>query len=880
MTFERGVVVPACTGSVKAPRYAAPWVRAVAVVAGLLATGMPHAGAPPAPGDSARSTPAAGVAGERTVGIEEVLVVTGSRLRERSVTDALVPIDAIAGEDLARQGSTELDMLLRNVVPSFNISAVSGDAAVVVRPVNLRGLAPDHTLVLVNGKRRHRGAVILWSRIGVSHGAQGPDLSAIPAIALRRVEVLRDGASAQYGSDAIAGVMNFLLKDADSGGTLEVRAGAYGEGDGQSATVAGNVGLPWGDAGFLNASMEYGGAQPTLRAVQRADGAVLIAAGNTHVADPAQRWGAAEVEDDLKLWVSFGRPLWGDGLRFYGHGNYTARRVGGRNFFFRNPNTRSGVYSADGGATLLVGDALDGADGVADGSGVCPLVTVTDGAPEATALARVRANPSCFTFQELFPGGFQPVFGGERVDASVVAGVRGVTAGTSWDLSVSTGANEVDFFLRDSVNASLGLATPTAFDPGLYRQRDVNANLDVARRVGARLQLAGGIEWRDEAFRIGLGDEASWRIGPYAAQGFSAGSNGFPGFSPIAAGQWNRTNAAVYGELEYGPDGGAWGLAAALRFEDYENFGAVLNGKLATRAEAGPGLAFRGSVTTGFRAPTPGQQNAFNVSTQWAPELMELVNNGTIPSTSRVAALRGGKQLEAEQSRSLAVGAVFERGALTLTADLFRIDLDDRLGVTQLFALRPDEVRHLLAEGITSAANLANFRFFANDFKTRTDGVDLVGAWQPALLRGRTRVAFALNLTKTRVVTSNPNLVDDRRIREIEEALPDIRWNLSVHHRMGRLDLLGRLRYIARWYDARDAWTYDGVALVDLDATLRWTGSTRLTVGIRNALGNEAGRNPNPTAIGNVFSSRAPFDTNGRYGYARIEYRWGADSRR
>ena len=808
--------------------------------------------------------------------VQEEIVVTGTRLRQRSVTDSLVPIDVISSDEVSRQGSTELDMLLRNVVPSLNISATSGDAAVVVRPVNLRGLAPDHTLVLIDGKRRHRGAVILWSRIGVSHGAQGPDLSAIPAIALRQVEVLRDGASAQYGSDAIAGVMNFLLRDADSGAALEVWAGGYGAGDGESATVAGNVGLPWGDGGFVNLSMEYGDTRPTVRAVQRADAALLVAAGNTHVADPAHRWGMADVEDDVKLWVNFGRLLRGE-TAFYGHANYATRLVGGRNFFFRNPNTRAAVFSGDGGATLLVGDRLDAGDGMVDGSADCPVVAVTNGLPDPAALDAVRANPNCFTFQERFPGGFQPAFGGDRTDASVVGGVRGETAsGTLWDLSLSVGANEVDFFLHDSVNASLGLDTPTAFQPGFYRQQDTNANLDVFRSYGSRLQVAGGLEWRNEGFRIGLGDTASWQIGPYAPQGFSAGSNGFPGFSPIAAGEWNRANAAVYGEVEYGPEDGRWGIAAALRLENYEDFGSAPTGKLAGRVEAAPGLAFRGSVSTGFRAPTPGQQNAFNISTQWAPELMELVNNGTIPPTSRVAALRGGKQLEAENSLNFAVGAVLERGGLTLTADLFHIDLEDRLGVTQLFALRPAEVDQLLAEGITSAANLANFRFFANDFKTRTQGMDLVAAWRPTAFGGGTEIAVAYNLTETEVVSWNPDLLDNRRIREIEEALPDTRWNLTVNHSLGRFDLLARLGYFHKWFDVRDNWTYDGSTLVDLEAAMQLNVSTRLTIGARNALDNEPGRNPNPTAIGNVFSTRAPFDTNGVYYYVRYEYRWGA----
>ena len=851
----------------------------VAVISAVL-TAMPPAWAQDGPQDPAAATQVSGegrdVAGEASTRIQEEIVVTGTRLRQRSVTDSLVPIDVISSDEVARQGSTELDMLLRNVVPSFNISATSGDAGVVVRPTNLRGLAPDHTLVLIDGKRRHRGAVILWSRIGVSHGAQGPDLSAIPAIALRQVEVLRDGASAQYGSDAIAGVMNFLLKDADSGGALEFRAGGYGAGDGESAIVAGNIGLPWGDGGFVNLSMEYGGARPTVRAVQRADAELLLAAGNAYVADPAQRWGSADVADDVKLWVNLGRPLRGE-TEVYGHANYASRLVGGRNFFFRNPNTRSAVFSADGGATLLVGDRLDAGDGVVDGSAGCPVVTVTNGLPDPAALDDVRANPHCFTFQERFPGGFQPAFGGDRADASVVGGLRGVTAaGTMWDLSLSVGANEVDFYLHDSVNASLGLETPTDFHPGFYRQQDTNVNLDVFRSYGSRLQVAGGLEWRNEGFTIGLGDAASWQIGPYAPQGFSAGSNGFPGFSPIAAGKWNRANAAVYGEIEYGSDDGSWGIGAALRLEDYEDFGSAPTGKLSGRIDASPGLAFRGSVSTGFRAPTPGQQNAFNVSTQWAPELMDLVNNGTIPSTSRVAALRGGEQLEAENSLNIAVGAVLELDALTLTADLFRIDLEDRLGVTQLFALQPDEVDQLLAEGITSAANLANFRFFANDFKTRTEGVDLVAAWRPAALAGRTEIALAYNLTETEVVTWNPDLLDNRRIREIEEALPDTRWNLTVNHAVGRFDLLARLGWFDRWFDARDNWTYDGSTFVDLEAAMRLNASIRLTIGTRNALDNEAGRNPNPTAIGNIFSTRAPFDTNGAYYYVRFAYRRAA----
>ena len=286
---------------------------------------------------------------EMAVQIEERVVVVGSRAQPRSVTASPVPIDAIPLQDIVSQGATTLDYQLRTLVPSFNVATHPiSDAATLVRPASLRNLAHDHTLVLVNGKRRHRSSVIAWFA-GVTDGAQGPDISTIPSIALRQVEVLRDGASAQYGSDAIAGVMNFLLKDNRSGGSLEFNTGTYRAGDGDAYTIAGNVGLPLGDTGFVNLSMEYGNADPTNRSVQRADAAALIAAGNTHVADPAQIWGNPTIEDDLKLFGNFGH-LFANQMQFYGHANYAQKKVT-EGFYFRNPNNRANIYSLDDGAT-------------------------------------------------------------------------------------------------------------------------------------------------------------------------------------------------------------------------------------------------------------------------------------------------------------------------------------------------------------------------------------------------------------------------------------------------------------------------------------------------------------------------------------------------
>ena len=804
----------------------------------------------------------------------EGVVAVGSRARPRTVTESMVPIDAIASADFVDQGDTDLGDLLRTVVPSYNVNPqATGDAARIVRPANLRGLAPDHTLVLVNGKRRHRGAVITWIGNGVSDGAQGADVSAIPALALRQVEVLRDGASAQYGSDAIAGVLNFQLRDDRSGGAVQVRGGRFLDGGGESYTVSGNVGLPLGANGFANLTAEYGAAEPTSRSVQRNDALLLVARGNGHVRDPAQIWGAPTIEDDTKLWGNFGYLL-GGSTRLYGHANYNSERVEG-GFFFRNPNTRAGVFSLDHGETLLIGDVLDAQDGVADGSAGCPVVRVTNGLPDQAALGQVFDDPNCFSFQERFPGGFTPQFGGDATDGSLVAGIQGQSGGLLWDAGASLGYNQVDYYIYNTVNASLGPATPIEFKPGLNRQQEFNAYLDVSYAVSRRLNVAGGAEFRDEHFKIGLGDQASWEIGPYAAQGFSAGSNGFPGFSPIAEGSWHRSNYAVYADAELVDDSGDhWSVGAAARFENFQDFGVTYNGKVAARLGLGGGFALRGSASTGFRAPTPGQQNAFNVSTQFDRELRDLVNNGTIPSTSEVAKLRGGVPLEAEESVNMGLGAVLERGSFSVTADYFRIVLSDRLALTQVFKLTEAEQDRLVAEGITSAGNLQNFRFFTNNFRSRTQGLDVVATWAPESLGAGTEFSFVFNHTHTTIVDHDPDVLDAGRIRQLQEGLPRTRWNVTARRGVGGVALLGRVSRYAGWFDARDDRPYGGKVLVDLEASYAIGESLRLTVGSDNALNNYPDVNPDAGFSGNQYSPTSPFGSNGAYYYARLSWRW------
>ncbi|MCY3846030.1 MAG: TonB-dependent receptor plug domain-containing protein, partial [Acidobacteria bacterium] len=403
-------------------------------------------------------------------GFTEETVVVGSRAEPRSATESAVPVDVLTATDLVSQGTGDLKDQLRTIIPSFstNTQPISG-VSTVVRPAMLRNLAPDHTLVLINGKRRHRSSIVDWhGGNGVAFGSQGPDISAIPAIALRQVEVLRDGAAAQYGSDAIAGVLNFQLRDARGGGSVEVNTGLYQAGDGESTQFAGNVGLPLGATGFANLSLEYGNANPTNRAAPRRDAVALIAAGNTHVpSERPQVWGDPAVDDDLKAFGNFGYTLPAD-MQLYAHTSYARKKVT-FGVFFRNPNTRLGVFSNDRGRTLLVGDVLE-ANGM--GSADCPTVAVADNVPDPVALQQVRDDPNCFTFQELFPGGFVPQTGGTATDSSLVGGVRGSTAGGfNWDLSASLGMHRTDSFVHDTINASLGPTSPRAFDVGRNHQR-------------------------------------------------------------------------------------------------------------------------------------------------------------------------------------------------------------------------------------------------------------------------------------------------------------------------------------------------------------------------------------------------------------------------
>ena len=815
--------------------------------------------------------------------VEEV-VVLGSRRAARSATDSAVPVDVIGGEDFVNQGDTDLSNLLRNVVPSYNVNTQAiADAATLVRPANLRGLAPDHTLVLVNGKRRHRAAVISWLGNGVADGSQGPDISQIPAIALKQVAVLRDGAAAQYGSDAIAGVMNFVLKDDSDGASFEARYGEFYEGDGSTYSIAGNAGFPFTDDGFFNVSFEYGEIDETSRSVQRDDAQAIIDAGNNAVADPAQVWGQPIIDNDLKLVYNMAVSLDAD-REFYAFGNYGNKTVDG-GFFFRNPNTRGGVFSNDGGETLLVGDVLDAQDGILDGSGGCPVIPIVNNAPDPDLLADVLSDPNCFVFNELFPGGFTPRFGGTVNDFATTAGIRGERDdGLNYDFSASYGRSHVDFTIRNTVNASLGPQTPTSFNPGAYEQVDKNFNADFSFPVDSDLfysdlNVAFGAEYRSETFTVTAGDQASFEIGPYAAQGFSSASNGFPGFSNLAAGEFERSNFAAYVDFEADVTEKLL-MGVAARFEDFADFGTTTNSKLTGRYEASDSFAIRGAWSTGFRAPTPGQSNAFNVSTQFEDGM--LVNNGTIPSTNPVAQSRGGKALEPEESTNYTLGAVFNVGPIDFTVDFFKIDLDDRLTLSQNNSLSQEEIDGLIASGVTSAANLRNFRFFTNGYDTETEGVDIVATYSTEIGNGNTDFVLSFNHTETDVVSVDTFLNEDgevepllgaERILEQERGLPETRWNFSANHTVGDWRFLGRLSHYSGIYDTGDNFFVGDNMILDAEVAYNFNDNYTLTFGAQNITDEYPDVNPfAASGAGNAYGQASPAGFGGGFYYLRFRY--------
>lgn len=798
--------------------------------------------------------------------IEEVVVV-GSRAEPRSVTASAVPVDVISADAFERQSGSDMSNLLRATVPSFHMSDnPSRDLAALLRPVNLRGLAPDHTLVLVNNKRRHRGSVIQWISNGASNGAQGPDISAIPSIAIRQMEVLRDGAAAQYGSDAIAGVLNFQLKDSADGRSFTIKHGFHTENTSETqTTLAGNAGFGLGTDGFANLSFEYAMSEPTDRSVQHGDATALIEQGISGIANPAKPWGSPKVNNNIKLIANVGSDL-GDGREFYGFGNYGFRSIE-TFFFYRSPMNRNGVYKTSSDIFLVGGDGCQAQYNV-------PAIASNVVSFRETLLA----DTSCFWFGELYPEGFTPRFGAEITDLAGVVGIRGMLANDlEYDISLSIGSNNMNAYLDNSLNPSIGPDSPRNFNIGEYTQTDTNFNVDVAKvfSVGSNstMNVAAGFELRNEEFEITTGGPDSYRIGPYQQYGFGTGSNGFGGFNPASAGTWDRANMASYVDVEITTAMDVT-VGGALRWEDFDGFGSTVNFKLAARLPVSDTFALRSSYGTGFRAPTPGQSNARNVSTVVNAATNAFEERGTIGSTHPVAMALGGRELQPEESDNFTLGAIIEAAnGVTVTIDYFSIGITDRIALSGLTPVTDQIKQSLIAQGVPEASEFTSVRYFTNDFDTATKGVDIVATQSWFAANGTNEVLFSFNRTETEVENwrAGSTIVAGDTIDNLERGAPGTRYGLTYRHTKEVWDLTVRYNFYGEWYDDHSAATFDGYAPIDVLGTYDFSENLMISVGIENILDTYPDETIN-FGNGRLYPRYSPAGYNGRLIFGSVRY--------
>jgi len=859
--------------------------------------------------------------------VEEV-IITGTRMADRSAADSPVPVDVISGADFRANSSTDVQDMLRTQVPSFDINTQPiSDAASIVRPPNLRGLSPDNVLVLVNGKRRHRGSIISFLGGGISDGAQGVDISAIPSLALKQVEVLRDGASSQYGSDAIAGVLNFILRDDAEGFEVVARTGSTFDSDGDNYMVSANLGLPLGDSGFLNITAEVRDVEGTVRSVVRNDVAYAEANGyspvsdyqaiNTYTSEVPQYWGQPDVEDDVKIFLNAAIDL-NDDTELYAFGNYGERSVEG-GFFYRNivggpSGQRGGVYRgpsvdpltgmamAGGVPSILVGD-MDGGNSCIDG---IPLGGTGGVIPDAGFLAQVSASNNCFSFAETIPAGFVPRFGGDNEDMAFAVGIRGkfdVGTGLYYDVSAQRGSNRTDFFIRNTINASLGPNTPRDFVPGGQEQTETVYNIDFSygldMGLASDLNVAFGVEYREEEFDLFAGDPASYALGPLASQGFSSSSNGFGGFPETTAAE--QDNTAFYVDLEADITDQLT-LQAAVRQEEFSNFDGETNFKVAGLYHVTDAFRIRGGYSTGFHAPTAGQASITNVTTQNVNGVLE--DRGTLPLFSAPGQIaadfvesagNGRPELGPETAENFSFGVAFDLGDSSWTIDYYDIRVEDRIAIGEqvnflnalnyasatrgdgtVYGTPSDALTGLDQQGVinrqefTGLEDLRSFAFFTNSFDTKTTGIDLVGSLPFDFMSGSSTLTVAFNYNKTEVTergTINP--ISGGRAEALEDLLPNIKGNVAWSHVQGKLRTLLRANYYGSWTSTSNGYGVGAAVLVDAQVAYQVTDSAEIIVGVDNLFDEYPDETPNPGGLGQLYPEDSPFGFNGGTWYVQ-----------
>ena len=813
--------------------------------------------------------------------IEEVITV-GTRTVGRVAADSPVPVDAFSSDAFNRTGATEVGRALQLLAPSFNFSSSTiSDGTDALRPATLRGLGPDQTLVLVNGKRRH-GSALVHVNGSVGRGTAGTDLNAIPMSAIERIEVLRDGAAAQYGSDAIAGVINIVLKNSDNGGDLSASLGEYSEGDGGSTLVSYNQGLSVGNGGFFNFDVEYRDRERTNRAglngnclYEHLSACVDLGDGVKQTTEPREiaanrnnfRIGDSDSEH-LSLTGNLGIPLSG-GKEFYAFATFSDREnlSGG---FFREP----------------------------DSAGDNPVFMYT-GAPVSDGI------------NSFIPDGFSPSINTQIDDISINGGVTGETSGGwNWDASVGYADNDFAFTIQNSINASLVSFTgdsPRSAFAGELGLGLMTLDFDMVKPQDWG-SLAWGVAYREDSYEISPGQEESYRdydsnpdgspLNP--ALNGDAGIEVFPGFSPANAVDEDRDALSIYLDAEFDVTDQLL-LGGAIRAEDYSDFGSTVNAKGTFAFNATDTVMFRGAVSTGFRAPSLQQQFFNNTSTQFQGGVA--VQIGTFRTDSVLAAAIGIPKLQEETSTNLSVGVVLQPSdAWTMSLDYYDIQIDDRIVYSGDFSPGLDPL--LDAALLAAGANRA--KFFLNAADTSTTGFDIIANYSTSLGSGAFDLTIGANVTETEIDAVNipsslagiPDVESvvfpafDQSI--LTEWQPEDRLSISGNYSQSNWDLNVAVNRFGEYavLDGGNRQVFGANTLLDAQFSYHIGDSVTLKIGGNNLTDEEpdqnvVGQSRTGTIVdgtGNlvvdtpgvfVFSRRsAPFGINGAYYYVAADFRF------
>jgi iron complex outermembrane receptor protein len=717
------------------------------------------------------------------------LVVVGSRLAPRTVITSPVPIDNIRAAEMIATGQLTFDRMLTYTVPSFNATQQTiSDATAHFDPADLRGLGPSRTLVLINGKRKSYSA-LAYINDTPGKGEVGVDMKSIPAAAIERVEVLRDGASAQYGSDAIAGVINVVLKDDIDVTNVNVFSGATTEGDGFVIGYDVNTGFPLGERGYINVTHSFSDQDETNRAGEPGRDDLF----GVDASDP---W----IQSNPDLGMHVGQPQMTTGDVFY-----------------------NGALPLTNGVELYSFGGL----------------TFRKGLSYALYRTPYWIPDPFFIYHDPGTGydGFQPTFETNILDNTVAVGFRGLVGGWNFDLSNIQGSNEVDYSVNNSLNVDLGAQSPTSFNTGGYEFRNNVTNLDATRRFG-QFALAFGSEFRTENFVANAGEEASYE---------GSGAQSFPGLQPQNEVDEARYNIGVYGDVGVDVNEDFF-LGGALRFENYSDFGDNVSWKINGRYKFAEDRAtIRASASTGFRAPALHQIYLSIIQTLISGGTVS--NQGTFNNKSPVLRALEVPQLEDENSFNLTAGVAFRPiDGLYISADLYQVDVDDRIVYSSsIFSNDPTTVVNQIQEQFS----ITSLKFFTNAVNTQTRGIDFVANYEFDLGGGEMVVNFSANVNDTEIegqiatpdpiADANVDLFDRKEQSRLLSARPSDKVLLGFTYRQGPITaVLSNTRFgPVAWQHATDPTkdqTFDARIVTDLNLEYRISNNVGIGVAVNNLL--------------------------------------------